>query len=123
YRRMYQGGLVKSSDDSESEGSGSSALDDGDEYLMRSDYSDSTEEKNESRTFTEILASKVTEKRKFLRRKKKNAKESVASSDDERDPLTNLKKRRFLFQKQCVTKSVTSSDDEWHPGTSSKKRK
>ncbi|VDO51711.1 unnamed protein product [Onchocerca flexuosa] len=62
HRRMYQGRAVKNSDDSESEGSGSSALDDGDEYLMRSDYSDSTEENNESRTFTELLTSKVTKK-------------------------------------------------------------
>ncbi|VDK71257.1 unnamed protein product [Litomosoides sigmodontis] len=108
--------------DSESEGSESPVLDDGNEYLMRSDYCDSTEEKNEDRTFTEILASKV-EKKDISRRKRRSTNRSQSS--DAEETSSNIAKHSFRKRERIPLRKEgnESTDEEWCPRRTAKKHK
>lgn len=151
YRRIYENGTSRnknldnicSADDSESEDSESPALDDGDEYLMRSDYSDTTDETAENGTFAEISISKsrkkdISRKRnRFTNRFWFSSKEKVSNNIMEHSPR---KKGRYSSQnkrynvrtngKQSSTKiplrkqnsSKESSDEEWYPGIRNSKK-
>uniref|UniRef100_A0A1I7W3L9 Doublecortin domain-containing protein n=1 Tax=Loa loa TaxID=7209 RepID=A0A1I7W3L9_LOALO len=133
---------ICNADSSESEGSESPALDDGDECLMRSDYSDTTEEKSENRTFAEIFASKVKKedisrrRNKFTSRSRSSSREKINDNTVEhssrrkgryRSQEKSLRSsgkqssRKILLRKQNTANE--SSDEEWVPGRSSKKYK
>ncbi|KAL4002958.1 hypothetical protein ACH3XW_5635 [Acanthocheilonema viteae] len=100
HREVYN---VCCTSDSESEGSESPALDNGNEYLMKSDYSDTTGETAEDRTFAEILASKL-KKKDISRRRNKSINRSQSSSGQETGSNTvehlSRKKRRYRPQKK-----------------------
>ncbi|VDN92967.1 unnamed protein product [Brugia pahangi] len=151
YRRIYENGTSRnknlynicSADDSESEDSESPALDDGDEYLMRSDYSDTTNETAENGTFAEISISKSRKKDISRKRNRStnrfwfSSKEKVSNNIMEHSPR---KKGRYSSQKkrynartngkQSSTKiplrkqnsSNESSDEEWYPGIRNSKK-
>ncbi|VDM09213.1 unnamed protein product [Wuchereria bancrofti] len=135
YRRIYENGTSRnknlddicSADDSESEDSESPALDDGDEYLMRSDYSDATNETTENGTFAEIFASKSRKKGLifYISRKRNrstnrfwfSSREKVSNNIMEHSPQ---KKAKIPLRKQ--NSSNESSDEEWYPGIRNSKK-
>uniref|UniRef100_A0A915PWB6 Uncharacterized protein n=1 Tax=Setaria digitata TaxID=48799 RepID=A0A915PWB6_9BILA len=154
YRRIYESDTIRSgaTDDirnvngSESDGSESPTLDGGDEYLLRSDYSDTTEEE-ESRTFAEIFASKIrkkgisAKKDGFISPSQSSSKEEVDSNNVEH---SSRKKGRYklpvkeysirscgkppskkisLRKQNSVNESLTLSDEEWFPGIRGSKRR